>query len=313
MEHNPRIEYIPPTRRPSWPKKVGIYARVSTSGKEQLKSLAAQISGLTQHVALRRDWLLVDIYVDVGSAKTGAERSEFNRLLKDCQNYRLDFVITKSVSRFGRDTVEVEAAVHMLLDSGVNIYFMEEDLKIDSNYDDRTLSIKAALNQSENERRSENIKLGLQYRAEDHSNGLFKRRCFGYKKNEDGNLVPDHEQATIVKMIYALYLSGASIISIINTLAQENIPSPKGSKVWSKKSVSTILTNLKYTGNVDILKTDTSRGSYILSDMHEAIISLEDFAQVQKEITRRSKKKRKYDRTAELYLKTIEYKLESPV
>ena len=111
MEGKPKVRIIPATKRAIHLKRVGIYARVSTAGKAQLQSLAAQISGLTRHVSNRNDWLLKDIYMDVGSAKTGADRREFARMLTDCKNHGLDYVITKSLSRFGRDNVEVLKAV----------------------------------------------------------------------------------------------------------------------------------------------------------------------------------------------------------
>ena len=307
MERNPKVRIIPAKVENIRIEKVGIYARVSTAGKAQLRSLAAQISGLTRYVAKREDWLLIDIYMDVDSAKTGSERREFTRLLTDCKNHELDYVITKSLSRFGRDNVEVLKAVRLLQESGVKIYFMEEDIDVDKNYDELELTIRTAINQSENEHRSENIRMGMKFRAEHGLSGLYKKPCFGYKKNDKGNLVPDEKQAEIVKRIYELYLSGTSIIGIINTLAEEQIPSPHGSKTWSKKTISTILTNAKYTGNVQVLKSDPGRNSYCMWDAHEAIISREDFAQVQKEIERRTKKKRKYESAASALVKEINW------
>ena len=307
MESNPKVRIIPAKEENIRIEKVGIYARVSTAGKAQLRSLAAQISGLTRYVAKLEGWLLTDIYMDVDSAKTGSERREFTRLLDDCKNHELDYVITKSLSRFGRDNVEVLKAVRLLQESGVKIYFMEEDLDVDKNYNELELTIRTAINQSENEHRSENIRMGMKLRAEHGLSGLYKKPCFGYKKNDEGNLIPDKEQSKIVKRIYELYLSGTSIIGIINTLAEEQIPSPHGSKTWSKKTISTILTNAKYTGNVQVLKSDPGRNSYCMWDAHEAIVSMEDFAQVQKEIDRRTRKRRKYESAASAFVKEINW------
>lgn len=131
MERNPTVRIIPAKEENIRIEKVGIYARVSTAGKAQLRSLAAQISGLTRYVAKQEGWILTDIYMDVDSAKTGSDRIEFIRLLTDCKNHDLDYVITKSLSRFGRDNVEVFKAVRLLQESGVKIYFMEEDLDVD--------------------------------------------------------------------------------------------------------------------------------------------------------------------------------------
>lgn len=288
-------------------ERVGIYARVSTAGREQLKSLATQISGLTRYASEQANWLLVDVYMDVGYAKTDSCRKEFNRLLNDCKNHNLDRVITKSTSRFGRDNVEVIEALRLLKELGIKVYFMEEGIDIDAVYDEFELTVLAAINQSENEHRSKNIKMGLRFCAERGSSGLYKKPCFGYRKNEDGNLILDEKQAVIVKRIYELYLSGASIDGIIKTLEQENIPSPKGSNSWPKKTISLILTNAKYTGNTQIMKSDLSQGSYCLSDSHEAIISKDDFAQVQKEIERRAKKKRQFESAASSLVRTINW------
>ena len=307
MGNNPRVKIIPATKTAKRIKTVGIYARVSTARKEQLRSLATQISALTRHVSTRNDWLLKDIYMDVGSAKTGADRREFTRMLRDCTNHELDYIITKSLSRFGRDSVEVLEAVRQLLSSGVKIYFMEEDINIDRNYDEVELSLRAALNQSENEHRSENIKLGLKYRAENGLSGLYKKPCFGYKKNENGDLVQDSYQAAVVRKIYELYLSGLSFEGLIGKLAKEGIPSPHGCEKWSKKAIETILTNIKYTGNVEVLKTDPGRASYCMCEAHEAIISTEEFAQVQSEIVKRSKRKRKVKSAANIFVDEINW------
>ena len=308
MERNPKVRIIPAKEEYTRFERVGIYARVSTAGRAQLRSLAAQISGLTRYVSKQDGWLLTDIYMDVDSAKTGSDRREFTRLLTDCKNHELDYVITKSVSRFGRDNREVLRAVRLLQESGVKIYFMEDELDVDTYYDESELTIRAAINQSENEHRSENIRMGMKFRAEHGSSGLYKKPCYGYKKNAEGNLVPDEKQAAIVKKIYELYLSGASIIGIINTLAEDKIPSPKGSGTWSKKTISTILTNAKYTGNVQVLKSDPARNSYCMWEAHEAIVSMGDFAKVQKEIERRTKKKRKYESAASVLVREINWK-----
>ena len=180
MERNPKVRIIPAKEEYTRFERVGIYARVSTAGRAQLRSLAAQISGLTRYVSKQDGWLLTDIYMDVDSAKTGSDRREFTRLLTDCKNHELDYVITKSVSRFGRDNREVLRAVRLLQESGVKIYFMEDELDVDKYYDESELTIRAAINQSENEHRSENIRMGMKFRAEHGSSGLYKKPCYGY-------------------------------------------------------------------------------------------------------------------------------------
>ena len=199
MESNLNVQIIPATRRIPALKKVGIYALVSTAGRAQLKSLAAQISGLTRHLSKRDDCILIDIYMDVGSAKAGAERREFNRLLNDCKSHEVNYVMTKSMSRFGRDSVEVTEAVRMLHEIGVTLYFMEENIKVDENYDEFEISCRTAINQSENEHRSENIRMGLMSSAENGSSKLYKKPCFGYKKNDNEDGCPYSYQREIYR------------------------------------------------------------------------------------------------------------------
>ena len=121
------VRYIP-AKPPKREMKVGIYCRVSSSGKEQLKSLAAQASGLTHLVASTPQWLLVDMYMDVGSAKADCVRREFLRMIEDCRIGKLDIVIAKSVSRFGRDTVMVLDAVRKIKEVGARVLFIKENL-----------------------------------------------------------------------------------------------------------------------------------------------------------------------------------------
>lgn len=110
MPNNPIVRYIPPT--PKREKRVGIYCRVSTNSMEQLQSLTAQVSHLTRLTASMPQWILTDVYMDIATSKTASSRKEFNRMLKDCQSGKLDIVITKNISRFGRDTVEILDALN---------------------------------------------------------------------------------------------------------------------------------------------------------------------------------------------------------
>ena len=119
MEFNDNIKVIPAFKNSPGVKKVGIYARVSTARVEQMRSLAAQVSALAQYVYQRNDMIIRDIYIDVGSAKTGSSRREFSRLLQDCKNQKLNYVIIKSMSRFGRDALETTESIRLLKDMPV--------------------------------------------------------------------------------------------------------------------------------------------------------------------------------------------------
>ncbi len=305
MGQEREVRIIPAAKRDPRVTKVGIYARVSTSRAEQLRSLAAQVSTLTRHVYKRYDWILKDVYIDVGSAKTGSSRREFTRMIEDCRAGALDYILIKSPSRLGRDSVEVIDAVREILDSGAKLYFEEDDLQIDSTNDELPLVIATAVNQAENEQRSENIKLGLKHRAESGKSGLYTRACYGYKKNEEGELVRDEDQAAVVSRIYESYLDGKSFSAIIEELAADHIPSPRGSERWSKKAVETILRNTKYTGHVEILKTDPSRTSYCMWDAHEPIVALDDFVEVQRQLAKRTKRQRKQESSSSIFVKQM--------
>ena len=295
MGYNPQITVIPPFKRNSHVKRVGIYARVSTARTKQLQSLAAQVSGLADHVYKRNDMVVRDIYIDVGSAKTGSSRREFSRLLQDCQTYKVNYVITKSMSRFGRDTLESIESIRLLQEAGVTVYFMLEDKEISKDTPEFELSVRAAIMQSENEHRSANIKIGLRQKAELGTSGLYSKPCYGYKKNINGDLVLDIYQEAVVKHIFELYLQGKSEAAIIDDLAEHKILTSHGKDRWSKKAIETILTNEKYTGNAVIMKSKGNRMYYHMSNAHEAIINQEQFDQVQEEMRRRAKRKRKDD------------------
>ena len=212
--------------------------RVSTARAEQLRSLSSQVSAMTRYIYSRENWILKDIYLEVGSAKTGSSRREFTRLLDDCNSQQIEVVVVKSLSRFGRDNVEVIESIRALVSAGVTIYFMEEDIDVDASYPEWELSLRSAVNQSENEHRSENIKMGLRFRAESGESGLYRKPCYGYKKNDQGELICDAYQAAVVSHIFELYLDGKSYSGIIDALAEEHIPSPRGSERWSKNGLS---------------------------------------------------------------------------
>ena len=219
----PRPTIIPAKKKAANRKRVGIYARVSTARVAQLRSISAQISGLVRHVATRDDWILMDVYMDIGSAKTGATRPEFNRMLEDCRNQKLDIIATKSMSRLGRDSLESGEAVRTIRKAGVEIYFQSEETFVEQSDSELELMIRAAISQSENEHRSENIRMGLKFGAMNGTCGLYRKPCYGYRKNENGDLVPDRYQAEIVQVIFNSYLEGKSIRQIVEYLEENNV------------------------------------------------------------------------------------------
>lgn len=287
MPNNPKVHYIPATP-PKREKRVGIYCRVSTNSMEQLQSLIAQVSHLTRLTATVPQWLLSDVYMDIATSKTGSSRKEFNRMLEDCKSHKLEIVITKDVSRFGRDTVEVLDAFNQLKALDVRVIFEGNSLDTANTDSDLMVAVIESIAQAENESRSENIRWGIKQRAAQGTSKLYDRKCYGYKHDENGHLVIDEEKAKNVKLIYDLYLSGQSVVGIIKELAKRKILSPKGKENWNKRSIEWILSNEKYTGNVELLKSSKSEVHYLASGSHPAIISKEVFEAVQVEKGRRS-------------------------
>ena len=143
MADNTKIHFIPVI--PKREKRVGIYCRVSTNSMEQLQSLTAQVSHLTRLTAAMPQWLLSDVYMDVATSKTGASRKGFNRMLDDCRSNKLEIVITKSISRFGRDTVEILDALHQLKKLRVRVIFEQEELDTVNTDSDLMISIIESL------------------------------------------------------------------------------------------------------------------------------------------------------------------------
>ncbi len=307
MKETPKVRRIPAYVRNPHVMKAAIYVRVSSARVEQLRSLSNQVSAMTRCVYLMQNWTLKDVYLEVASAKTDSYRREFNRLLDDCKKKEIEVVVVKSLSRFGRDSVEVIESIRALVNAGVTIYFMEEDIDVDADYPEWELSIRSAINQAENEHRSENIKMGLRYRAESGNSGLYKKPCYGYVKGADGNLEKDEAQAAVVVRIFDMYLDGKSYSGIIDALAEEHIPSPRGSERWSKKAIETVLTNVKYTGNVEVMKSSPTGNRYVQKDTHAAIIPMEKFAAVQEQIGARAKRKRQMEHVSKTFVEEISW------
>ncbi|WP_438943008.1 recombinase family protein [Ruoffia tabacinasalis] len=293
--------YYNPARRQPKQKQVAIYSRVSSNTKDQLRSLANQVSALTQKVSLVEDWRLVDIYIDVASAEAKSKREEYNRLIYGSRNKKITIVITKSVSRFGRDTIEALETVRLLKELKVRIIFEKENINTMDAKGEVLLTIMASLAQQESQSLSQNVKLGLQYRYQQGKVQVNHKRFMGYTKDEDGNLIIVSEEAEIIKRIYREYLEGQSLVGIGRGLEKDGILTAAGKPRWRPESVKKILQNEKYIGDALLQKTVTvdfltkkrvkNEGhlpQYYVENSHEAIIPKELFLQVQEEIHRRS-------------------------
>lgn len=269
-------------------KHVVIYARVSSNSMEQLDSLKAQISGLTKFVSGQRNWKLVDIHIDIASSKKGSARPAFHKMIEECKAGLTDIVVVKNISRLGRDTVEVLDAINTLRESQVRIIFKQEELDTLTVGSSLLISTIEACTQAENETRSANIKWGIKQRASNGSLGFYRRKCYGYVKDKNGDLIINEEQAAIVRLIFDLYLGGKSILGIVKELKERSIKSPTGKENWPKRSIEEMLSNEKYIG-VSVVNVGGKEGQiYKLNDSHPGIISKEMFDAVQEEKHKRS-------------------------
>ena len=216
-----KVTRIPPKSELSMDpfKHVGIYCRVSSSSKKQLHSLAAQASGLARRVATQHLWKLEDIYLDVASG-SDSQRVEYRRMLEDAVKGKIDLVVVKSSSRLGRDTVEVIQACRDLAAHHCDVYFDNAD-EYYSRLGPLVVEITAAVDQAENESRSENISWGIRRQMESGSSKIYDRVCFGYDHDADGHLVIREDQAVVVRKIFMLYLVGNSVLKIKRALENE--------------------------------------------------------------------------------------------
>lgn len=259
-------------------QKVGVYCRVSSSSSAQLHSLSAQASYLTRYVMARIDWRLTDIYIDVASGSSTTGRDEFNRMMNDAKNGLLNLIITKSISRFGRNSEDVITATRALLSYGVSVIFEEQTLNSWAPESELYIALFSGMAQDENLNLSENIKWGIRKRVEDGTSCIYNRTCYGYCVDDTDTFLIVPEEAAVIRRIFAMYLSGMSILRIQSSLKADGILTPTGKSNWSKRTIDTILSNKKYCGFSVVKIKDIN---YECKNHHEPIIPLEIFEKVQ--------------------------------
>lgn len=271
--------------------RVAAYCRVSTDQDDQRESLEAQKQYYESWIKLHSDWEFAGVFYDFGISGTKADvRDGLQALMYECRIGRIDYVLTKSISRFSRNTTDCLSLVRELLSYNIPIYFEKENLDTSSMESELILSILSSMAQGESESISKNVKWTVKQRIE---TGTFKFGYlpYGYKKDENGDMVIDPVEANVVRFIFSSALNGIGIYKIAQMLQKRNVPTRKGSK-WSSSTVKGILTNEKYYGAVMFQKTYTDSNfkrhtncgqvdSYYVSDHHEPIISKEDFDNVQ--------------------------------
>ncbi len=282
-------------------RRVAAYARVSTDSDEQLTSYEAQVDYYTKLIQGRADWEFVTIYTDEGISAVNTKRREgFKQMVADGLAGKFDLLVTKSVSRFARNTVDSLTTVRKLKEVGCEVWFEKENIYTLDSKGELLITIMSSLAQEESRSISENVTWGQRKRMADGKVSLPYAQFLGYEKGEDGlpKVVP--AEAEIVRLIFRLYMEGKTFSAIATYLERHGIPSPAGKKTWQTGVVQSILTNEKYKGHALMQKTyctdfltkkmvkNTGQvQQYYVEDSHPAIIEPDEFDAVQLEIERR--------------------------
>ena len=282
--------------------RVAAYCRVSTDNEEQESSYDVQVKHFTEYINSRSDWKLAGIYADDGISGTNTKkREQFNKMMQDALDGKIDMIITKSISRFARNTVDCLNAIRKLKSNNVPVYFEKENINTMDSSGELLLTIMSSIAQQESVSLSKNVRIGLQYRYQQGHVQVNYNHFLGYTVDDDGNLVIDPEEAEVVKRIFREYLAGGTTTSIADGLERDGILNGAKNKKWYGTNIEQILKNEKYMGDallqktytVDLLEKKRSANhgevpQYYVKHSHEAIIPEQIFLEVQAEIARRS-------------------------
>ncbi len=276
-------------------RKVAGYARVSTDHDEQLTSYEAQLDYYTALIKSHDDWAFAGMYSDEGVTGTSTRKREgFQSMVADALAGKIDLIITKSVSRFARNTVDSLSTIRMLKEHGTEVYFEKENIWTFDSKGELLITIMSSLAQEESRSISENVTWGHRKRMADGKVSVAYSTFTGYDRGEDGNLVVNPEQAKTVRLIFGDYLAGLSCHAIAEKLTAMGIKTSRGNGKWNQLTVRYILSNEKYKGCALLQKTFTqdfltkkqvqNHGEvpqYYVENNHEAIIEPEIFDRVQ--------------------------------
>lgn len=288
-------------RMPQKKLRVAAYCRVSTAEEEQLNSFENQVAYYTAYINNNPEYELVDIYADEGISGTSTKRrDEFNRMIADCQAGKIDLVITKSISRFARNTQDCLNYSRKLKDMGIGIRFEKEGINTMDGSGELLFTILASLAQDESRSISENTTWGIRSLYKKGILHMNTNRFYGYDKDENGHLIINAEQAKIVKWVFESYMDGTSPDVLARTLNERQVPGCMGKPKWTVDTIMGILQNEKHMGDTILQKTFTADfmtkkmvknegqvAQYYISDDHEPIVSKELWQATQQEIRRR--------------------------
>lgn len=292
------VTEIQPSKNSDKKIRLAAYCRVSSDSSDQLNSFATQIKYYTDYSKIHTEYELVDIYADEGISGTSMKkRDEFKRLIKDCEKHKIDCIITKSISRFARNTSDLLTVLRMLKALGVRVYFEEQALDSEKMNAELFVTLPSLAAQQESQNISDNMRWSYRKRME---SGAFNTTypAFGYRLSNN-ELIVNEDEAKTVRTIFALYLQGMGKQAIANTLNENQIPSRKGK--WHCFTVDYVLNNERYMGDALLQKTYTTEAlpfarkknkgecaKYYIENSNVAIISKETFNAVKELQKRRS-------------------------
>lgn len=284
--------------------KVCAYCRVSTDSNKQMESLETQVFYYENYIKNKSGWEYAGVFKDEGISGTGtAKRTEFNKMIKACELGKIDLILTKSISRFSRNTADCLKTVRYLKGLKVAVYFERENINTIGANSELILSVLSSLAQDESKNISENTRWAFQKKFKQGRLQINAKRFLGYDVDKNGNLVINKEEAKIVKRIYKRYLNGDSLNEIKRGLEKSKIKTITGLDTWSGSTIKKILSNEKYYGDLIQQKTITvdylthkrkkNTGEvpmYEVKNHHEAIVSKEDFLKVQEIMRKKAAK-----------------------
>lgn len=284
--------------------RVAAYCRVSTDSEEQINSYKNQLAFYTEKINGKTEWKFAGIYADEGITGTSMKhREDFKRMLRACREGRIDLILCKSVSRFGRNSVDVLRTIRALRERGIGVVFEKEGVDTRTMNSELILAFHSAFSQSESESIRENVSRGLRMAYEQGTIAIGPN-LYGFRKSQDGGVEIDEEQAAVVRQIAQWFLNGDSLHTIVDKLAQRHIPSPKGKDIWSTPTIRSILSNEKYKGDVLLQKTykpslfsdravrnDGALKKYYIEDVLPRILEPETFDRIQEELAKRGAKR----------------------
>lgn len=282
--------------------RVAAYCRVSTTLEAQEGSYEAQVAYYTEKIQENPNWKNAGIYADDGKSATNTKkRDDFNAMIDDCMAGKIDMVLTKSVSRFARNTVDSLQTIRKLKENNIVILFEKENINTLDGSGELLITILSSQAQEESRNLSENTKWGITRRFENGIVSVNHKKFMGYTKDEKGNLVVVPEEAEIVRRIFRMYLEGSSVLEITRALEAYKIKTVTGKDKWNTSVITRMLVNEKYMGDALLQKTytvgfltkkrvknDGIVPQYYIEDNHEAIIPKELFYKVQEEKARRA-------------------------